>query len=55
MPMCNLLENSQNYSMTSDSLCNYYRDKIRAGEFIGNKLADKIVKPKHLIQEMVKK
>ena len=26
MPMCNLLENSDNYSMTSESLWNYYRD-----------------------------
>ena len=26
MPMYNLLEYSQNYSMTSGSLCNYYRD-----------------------------
>ena len=28
MPMYNLLEYSQNYSMTSRSLWNYYRDKI---------------------------
>ena len=28
MPMYNLLENSDNYSMTSGSLWNYYRDKI---------------------------
>ena len=28
MPMYNLLEYSQNYSMTSESLWNYYRDKI---------------------------
>ena len=28
MPMHNLLEYSQNYSMTSGSLWNYYRDKI---------------------------
>ena len=28
MPMYNLLEYSQNYSMTSGSLWNYYRDKI---------------------------
>ena len=28
MPMYNLLECSSNYSMTSGSLCNYYRDKI---------------------------
>ena len=28
MPMYNLLEYSQNYSMTSGSLRNYYRDKI---------------------------
>ena len=27
MPMYNLLEYSQNYSMTSGSLWNYYRDK----------------------------
>ena len=28
MPMYNLLEYSQNYSMTSESLWNYYRDEI---------------------------
>ena len=28
MPMFNLLEYRQNYSMTSGSLCNYYRDEI---------------------------
>ena len=28
MPMYNLLEYSQNYSMTSGRLCNYYRDEI---------------------------
>ena len=28
MPMFNLLEHRQNYSMTSGSLCNYYRDEI---------------------------
>ena len=28
MPMYNLLEYSQNYSMTSRSLWKYYRDKI---------------------------
>ena len=28
MPMYNLLEYSQNYSMTSESLWSYYRDKI---------------------------
>ena len=28
MPMYNLLENSDNYSMTSGGLWNYYRDKI---------------------------
>ena len=28
MPMYNLLEYSQNYSMTSGSLWNYYRDEI---------------------------
>ena len=28
MPMYNLLEYSQNYSMTSGSPWNYYRDKI---------------------------
>ena len=26
--MCNLLEYSQNYSMTSGSFLNYYRDEI---------------------------
>ena len=28
MPIYNLLEYSQNYSMTSESLWNYYRDEI---------------------------
>ena len=28
MPMYNLLEYSENYSMTSESLWNYYRDEI---------------------------
>ena len=28
MSMYNLLEYSQDYSMTSGSLCNYYRDEI---------------------------
>ena len=28
MPMYNLIEYSQNYSMTSGSLWNYYRDEI---------------------------
>ena len=28
MPMYNLLEHSQNYSLTSGSLWNYYRDEI---------------------------
>ena len=28
IPMYNLLEYSQNYSMTSGSFCNYYKDEI---------------------------
>ena len=28
MPMCNLLENSKNYSKTSASSWNYYRDEL---------------------------
>ena len=28
MPMLNLLEYSKNYSKTSGSLCNYYRDEL---------------------------
>ena len=28
MPMCNLLEYSGNYSMTSGSLWNYYRNEV---------------------------
>ena len=28
MPLCNLLEYSNNYSMTSGSLWNYYRDRV---------------------------
>ena len=30
MPMYNFLEYSDNYSMTSCSLCNYYRDELNA-------------------------
>ena len=30
MPMYNLLKYSQNYSMTSGSLWNYYRDEVAA-------------------------
>ena len=29
MQMYNVLEYSQNYSMISESLCNYYRDEIK--------------------------
>ena len=29
MPMCNLLEYSDNYSMTSGSLWNYYGEKMK--------------------------
>ena len=32
MPMYNLLEYSNNYSMTSESLWNYYRDEINDDE-----------------------
>ena len=28
MPMCNRLEHSQSYSMTSGSSCNYYRNEM---------------------------
>ena len=41
MPRCNLLEYSDNYSMTSGSLWNYYRDEINDDEnendYNGNK------------------
>ena len=38
MPMQNLLEYSDNYSMTSKSQCNYYRDEINndANENVNN-------------------
>ena len=32
MPMYNLLDYSDNYSMTSESLWNYYRDKVNDDE-----------------------
>ena len=32
MPMCNVLENGDNYSMTSGSLWNYYRIEINDDE-----------------------
>ena len=32
MPMCNLLEYSDNYSMTSGGLWNYYRDEVNDDE-----------------------
>ena len=39
MPMYNLLEYSNNYSMTSGSLWNYYRDQINDSVFeINNKI-----------------
>ena len=39
MPMCNLLEFSGNYSMTSRSFCNYYRDEMNdaANEIVANR------------------
>ena len=49
MLMCNLLKYSQNYSMTSGSLWNYYRDKIY--DFNNNALDDKSFKYKTKIVE----
>ena len=39
MPMCNLLEFSGNYSVTSRSFCNYYRDEMNdaANEIVANR------------------
>ena len=42
MPMYNLLEHSHNYSMTSGSLWNYYRDEINDGANENNVACDKI-------------
>ena len=36
MSMYNLLEQSQNYSMTSESLWNYYRDEI---DYVGDNVS----------------
>ena len=36
MPMYNLLEYSDNYSMTPESLCNYYRDEIYDDEKVND-------------------
>ena len=42
--MCNLLECNSNYSITSGSLWNYYRDKVNDDEnkynAVGNKIND---------------
>ena len=53
MPMHNLLECSDNYSMTSGSLRNYYRDKIvdvddNASNDLSNKHNRKKTTPHHL-------
>ena len=37
MPMYNLLEYSQNYSMTSGSLWSYYRDKIDDNDYLSDR------------------
>ena len=43
-PMYNLLESNYNYSITSGSLWNYYRDKVNDDEnkynAVGNKIND---------------
>ena len=43
-PMYNLLESNNNYSITSGSLWNYYRDKVNDNEnkynAVGNKIND---------------
>ena len=43
-PMYNLLESNNNYSITSGSLRNYYRDKVNDDEnkynAVGNKIND---------------
>ena len=43
-PMYNLLESNNNYSITSGSLWNYYRDKVNDDEnkynAVGNKIND---------------
>ena len=43
MPMYNLLEYSDNYSMASGSLWNYYRDEINddANENVNNRINNK--------------
>ena len=38
MPMYNLLEYSDNYSMTSGYLWNYYRDEINVTENVNNRV-----------------
>ena len=38
MPMYNLLEYSDNYSMTSGCLWNYYRDEINVTENVNNRV-----------------
>ena len=42
MPMCNLLEYSDNYSMTSGSLWNYCRDKVNDDANENNAARNKI-------------
>ena len=46
MPMYNLLEYSQNYSITSGSLWNYYRDEINNVDVNDNTSDDKLFKYK---------
>ena len=46
MPMYNLLEHSNNYSMTSGSLWNYYRDEINYSVIEINNDGNKINKSK---------
>ena len=46
MPMYNLLEYSNNYSMTSGSLWNYYRDEINYSVIEINNDGNKINKSK---------
>ena len=54
MPMYNLLEYSDNYSMTSGILWNYYRDEINDGENEIDDNAEKIYNNKTITSNLFK-
>ena len=53
MPMYNLLEYSDNYSMTSGSLWNYYRDDVNDDANENNVARNKISNNKSIISKFL--